>query len=215
MTEVKGKDLMKSGKLITLEGIEGVGKSSNLRFIADYLTQHSKDVFTTREPGGTPLAEDLRKILLSDYQEKTYPETELLILYAARYQHIECVIKPAMEKGKWVVCDRFNDATFAYQGAGRNIDIKKIEALDHWTLNGFSPSLTIILDAPVEVAFARIQKHRELDRFEKEKKDFFERIRQAYLMRASQNPQRYRIVDASQSLSQVQLSLRGILDEIL
>ena len=116
---------MQAGKLITLEGIEGVGKSSNLRFMADYLIQNGIEVTTTREPGGTPLAEDLRKILLTDYQEKIYPETELLILYAARFQHVEGVVKPALAKGQWVICDRFNDATFAYQGAGRMMDIKK------------------------------------------------------------------------------------------
>ncbi len=206
---------MQAGKLITLEGIEGVGKSSNLRFMADYLIQNGIEVTTTREPGGTPLAEDLRKILLTDYQEKIYPETELLILYAARFQHVEGVVKPALAKGQWVICDRFNDATFAYQGAGRMMDIKKIIQLDQWALNGFSPSLTIILDAPVELAFSRIQKHRDLDRFEKEKKEFFERIRQAYLTRASEAPERYKVVDASLPLSQVQVILRGILDEYI
>lgn len=206
---------MQSGKLITLEGIEGVGKSSNLRFIADYLTQKGREVVLTREPGGTPLAEDLRKILLNEYQEKTWPETELLILYAGRFQHVECLIKPAMAQGKWVVCDRFNDATFAYQGAGRGVDKEKIAALDRWVLNGLSPSLTIILDAPVEVAFSRIQKHRDLDRFEKEKVAFFERIREAYLTRASDDPARYRVVDASRTLSEVQTDLQNIIDKFI
>ena len=131
------------------------------------------------------------------------------------FQHVEGVVKPALAKGQWVICDRFNDATFAYQGAGRMMDIKKIIQLDQWALNGFSPSLTIILDAPVELAFSRIQKHRDLDRFEKEKKEFFERIRQAYLTRASEAPERYKVVDASLPLSQVQVILRGILDEYI
>lgn len=206
---------MQPGKLITLEGIEGVGKSSNLRFIAQFLEKNGKDILVTREPGGTPLAEDLRNILLAEYQEKTQPETELLILYAGRFQHVECVIKPAMQEGKWVVCDRFNDATFAYQGAGRKISLEKIHALDKWALGSFAPSLTIILDAPVEVAMKRIQTHRQLDRFEKEQSDFFERIRQAYLARAINHPERYRVVDASQTLSNVQDSISLILNDFI
>lgn len=206
---------MQSGKLITLEGIEGVGKSSNLRFIADYLIEKGFSVCTTREPGGTPLAENLRKILLSEYEEKTQAETELLILYAGRFQHVECMIKPALAQGKWVVCDRFNDATFAYQGAGRGIEREKIEMLDQWALKGFCPALTIILDAPVDIAFSRIQKNRDLDRFEKEKKIFFERIREAYLARAAQVPTRYRVVDASRTLSEVQADLRDLLDKFI
>lgn len=206
---------MQPGKLITLEGIEGVGKSSNLRFIAEYLQSQGKDILVTREPGGTPLAEDLRKILLAEYQEQTQPETELLILYAGRFQHVECVIKPAIKRGQWVVCDRFNDATFAYQGAGRNISLEKIHTLDEWTLGTFAPSLTIILDAPVEVALKRIQANRQLDRFEKERSDFFEKIRQAYLTRAHRHPERYCIVDASQSLPDVQHNISLLLNNFI
>lgn len=206
---------MQPGKLITLEGIEGVGKSSNLRFIAEFLEKKGKDILITREPGGTPLAEDLRKILLTEYQEQTQPETELLILYAGRYQHVECVIKPALNKGRWILCDRFNDATFAYQGAGRNISLEKIHQLDEWTLGTFAPSFTLILDAPVEVALKRIQTNRQLDRFEKEKSEFFERIRQAYLNRARRHPERYHIVDASRTLSEVQVSIGTLLNEFM
>lgn len=206
---------MQLGKLITLEGIEGVGKSSNLRFIATTLENQGIDVLVTREPGGTPLAEDLRKILLADYQEKTYPETELLMLYAGRFQHVESVIKPALAQGRWVLCDRFNDATFAYQGAGRQISLEKIHQLDEWTLGDFAPALTIILDAPVEVALKRIQTHRQLDRFEKEKSEFFDRIRQAYLARAKRHPERYQIVDASRDLEAVQQSIRELLSQFI
>lgn len=206
---------MQPGKLITLEGIEGVGKSSNLRFMADYLTEKGLFVCTTREPGGTPLAEDLRKILLYEYEEKTQAQTELLILYAGRIQHLECIIKPALVQGKWVICDRFNDATFAYQGAGRGINEEEIEKLDQWALKGFCPSLTIILDAPVEIAFSRIQQNRDLDRFEREKRVFFERIREAYLTRAAQVPARYHVVDASRTLSEVQKDLRDLLDKFI
>lgn len=206
---------MQAGKLITLEGIEGVGKSSNLRYISQCLEEMGKSILVTREPGGTPLAEDLRKILLAEYQEQTQPETELLILYAGRFQHVECVIKPALEEGKWVICDRFNDATFAYQGSGRQISIEKIKQLDAWTLEGFHPDLTIILDAPVEVALSRIRTHRQLDRFEKEKSDFFERIRQGYLVRAKQTPQQYCVVDASAPLVNVQSNLRKLLSDFV
>jgi dTMP kinase len=206
---------VQQGKLITLEGIEGVGKSSNLRFIATTLENQGIDVLVTREPGGTPLAEDLRKILLADYQEKTYPETELLMLYAGRFQHVESVIKPALAQGRWVLCDRFNDATFAYQGAGRQISLEKIHQLDEWTLGDFAPTLTIILDAPVEVALKRIHTHRQLDRFEKEKSEFFDRIRQAYLARAKRHPERYQIVDASRDLEAVQQSIRELLSQFI
>lgn len=206
---------MQLGKLITLEGIEGVGKSSNLRFIATMLENQGIDILVTREPGGTPLAEDLRKILLADYQEKTYPETELLMLYAGRFQHVESLIKPALAQGRWVLCDRFNDATFAYQGAGRQLSLEKIHQLDEWTLGDFAPALTIILDAPVEVALKRIQRDRQLDRFEKEKCEFFERIRQAYLARAKRHPERYQVVDASCDLDVVQYSITEILKKFI
>lgn len=206
---------MRVGKLITLEGIEGVGKSSNLQYISQCLEEMGKNILVTREPGGTPLAEDLRQILLAKYQEPTQPETELLILYAGRFQHVEGVIKPALNEGRWVVCDRFNDATFAYQGAGRQILMEKIKQLDAWTLGNFHPDLTIILDAPVEVALGRIQTYRQLDRFEEEKTDFFERIRQGYLTRAEQNPQQYVVVDASKPLNEVQGNLKKLLSDFV
>lgn len=202
---------MQVGKFITLEGIEGVGKSTQLKWIAECIEKEGQSILLTREPGGTPIAEDLRKILLSEYQETTYPETELLILYAGRFQHVECVIKPALKQNKWVVCDRFNDATFAYQGMGRHVPMKKIEALDSWTLGDFRPDLTIILDAPVEVALKRIQSNRQLDRFEKENTDFFERIRQGYLERAKADPKRYEVLDASLPLATVQVNLKNLI----
>src|SRR5438132_683191 len=159
---------MNKGKFITLEGIEGVGKSSNIQFIADFIKNMGKAVVVTREPGGTPIAEEIRKILLTEYPEKTLVPTELLLLYAGRLQHVEHVIKPALAKGAVVVCDRFSDATYAYQGAGRGMPLEKIEALHQWALGDFFPDLTIVLDAPVEVAMPRIKPHRILDRFEKE-----------------------------------------------
>ncbi|MFI4937918.1 MAG: dTMP kinase [Candidatus Berkiellales bacterium] len=204
----------KKGKLITIEGIEGVGKSTNVKFIAECLKKKGFEVVITREPGGTPLAEDVRKILLTEYREPTLVETELLLLYAGRMQHIAAVIQPALDQGKWVVCDRFNDATFAYQGAGRGYLMSKIESLDTWALGDFAPDYTIILDAPVEVAFERIAPHRTLDRFEKEQKAFFERIRQAYLARAALNPTRYQVIDATQTLTAVQQELQQFFEAL-
>ena len=200
--------------LITIEGIEGVGKSSNIQYIAKCFQKSGHEVVLTREPGGTPIAEDIRQILLKSYDEKTLPETELLLLYAGRLQHVAHVIKPALEAGKWVICDRFNDATYAYQGAGRGIAKHKIDILNDWALEGFAPDCTIILDAPVEVAMGRIMHERSLDRFEKEKALFFEKIRQAYLERAKLNPERYYIVDAQKPLVEVQQALDGIIQII-
>jgi len=199
-------------KFITVEGIEGVGKSSNIQFIAECLEKKGCQVVLTREPGGTPLGERVRDILLTEFKEKTLPETELLLLYAARFQHIEHVIKPALREGKWVICDRFTDATYAYQGAGRGVDLNTIDRLNEWTLGNFRPDFTLILDAPVDVALGRIQHNRVLDRFEKEKATFFEKIRQFYLSRAAQNPAQYVVVDASKELSEVKERLSGIIE---
>lgn len=198
-------------KFITVEGIEGVGKSSNIQFIAECLDKQGIEVVLTREPGGTPLGERVRDILLTEFAEKTLPQTELLLLYAARLQHVEHVIKPALAAGKWVICDRFADATYAYQGAGRGVDFKVIDRLNDWTLNGFGPDYTLILDAPVDVALGRIQHNRVLDRFEKEKAAFFEKIRQFYLQRALQKPAQYVVVDASQTLEEVRAHLADII----
>jgi dTMP kinase len=202
------------GIFITIEGIEGVGKSSNVNFIANLIQNAGHQVIVTREPGGTPIAEAIRGIVLSEFDEVTLGETELLLLYAGRLQHVEHVIKPALNQGKWVVCDRFIDATYAYQGAGRGIPIEKIDELNRWTLGEFHPDLTIILDAPVETAFERIHKHRDLDRIEKEKKSFFEKIRQQYLTMAKQS-MRYHVVDASRSLVEVQNTIQKLLQEKL
>lgn len=199
------------GKFLTLEGIEGVGKSSNLKFIAEFLQQAGIDVLTTREPGGTTVAEKLRQILLAEQPEPILPLTELLLLYAGRLQHVEHLIKPALAENKWVVCDRFVDATYAYQGAGRGINIEKIKALHALVLGDFFPDCTLILDAPVEVALARIQQERKLDRFEKEKAEFFAKIRAQYLTMAQQFPERYRVIDATRPLSEVQAELGEIL----
>lgn len=202
------------GKLISLEGIEGVGKSSNVNFVAECLRKRGKTVLVTREPGGTPMAEDIRKILLADYAEKTLPKTELLLLYAGRLQHVSQVIEPALAEGKWVVCDRFFDATYAYQGGGRGIDEMDIQRLNEWTLGGFEPDCTLLLDAPVDVAFQRIRQHRTLDRFEKEQQAFFQRIRDCYLRLAEQKA-RFHVIDATQNLPQVQAQVKTVIDQVL
>lgn len=201
---------MNDARFITIEGIEGVGKSTNVQWVASLIHELGKEVLITREPGGTALAEDLRNVLLHDYPEKMEAKTELLLLYAGRVQHVERVIKPALQSGKWVVCDRFIDATFAYQGAGRQFPIEKVERLNQWALGTFTPDYTIILDAPVELALSRIKGEKVLDRFEQEAVAFFERVRHAYLTRATQSPDTYALVDASLPLEQVQANLQKI-----
>ena len=202
---------MTPGKLITLEGIEGVGKSSNVKFIAQTLERLGKSVMVSREPGGTPLAEDIRQLLLKEYAEPTLAKTELLLLYAGRLQHVEQKIKPALKEGQWVVCDRFFDATFAYQGGGRGIHASDIQMIHEWTLGDFAPDVTILLDAPVEITFERIKNHRTLDRFEKEQMNFFQNIRQCYLDLAQQQSQRFHVIDATAALTQVQQHIEQIL----
>jgi dTMP kinase len=204
-----------NGKFITIEGIEGVGKSSNIKFIANMLQSAGKSVVLTREPGGTPIAEAIRQVLLHEYVESTLPQTELLLLYAGRLQHVEHVIKPALAQGKWVVSDRFVDATYAYQGAGRGVPIEKIDTLNSWVLGEFVPDCTIVLDATVEVAFSRISSERTLDRFEKEQKTFFEKIRAQYLSMAKKNPHRYHVIDASKPLEAVQQALQEVMSRFL
>jgi dTMP kinase len=208
------------GKFITLEGIEGMGKSTQLNLISAYLKQKNIEVIITREPGGTPVAESLRKILLTDSIEPIAPKTELLIFYAARLQHFETKIKPALEKGTWVISDRFYDATFAYQGGGRELGFDMILPLHQWVLGSFSPDLTFLFDGSAELSMARIQARNQeqdikKDRIEKEKNAFFERTRQAYLMLASQEPKRFCIVDAGQSIPDTEKKIITRIEERL
>lgn len=199
---------------ITIEGIEGVGKSSAAKVISSYLEQKKIPHFMTREPGGTPIAEGIRQLLLNVYPEKMHPDTELLLLFGSRAQHIAEVIKPSLSAGKWVICDRFTDASYAYQGGGRLVDVQRIAILEQWVQGSLQPNLTFLLDAPVEVALKRIQK-RAKDRIEQETFEFFERVRQAYLMRAKQYPNRYRCIDASSSIDDVKTQLETILDQFI
>lgn len=203
------------GQFITVEGVEGVGKTTNIQFIAEQLTTAGADIVLTREPGGTPLAESIRDVLLQTREEPVAENTELLLMFAARAQHIVQVIEPALARGQWVICDRFTDATFAYQGAGRGVAMSKIADLEQWVQGALRPDYTLLLDAPVDVGLARAKKRAALDRFEQEKKQFFLRVRQGYLDLAQANQQRYRIIDASQSLDDVQTQLKRVLTEMI
>lgn len=191
------------GILITLEGIEGVGKTTQLRFLAETLHQMDVPLLVTREPGGTPLADDIRHFLLSEHNETVEAETEALLMFAARAQHVSRVIRPALESGKLVLCDRFTDASYAYQGAGRGIPVEKIAILEKWVLNGLKPDVTLLLDAPVELSLTRIKERSKQDRFETETKKFFEEARQTYLDRAAAEPERFRILDATHDINKL------------
>ncbi|MCX7086566.1 MAG: dTMP kinase [Methylococcales bacterium] len=195
---------MIKGKFITLEGGEGVGKSTNIDFIRAYLEAHHIPLVMTREPGGTPLAEKIRGLLLASQTENISEQTELLLMFAARSQHINQVILPALSAGKWVLCDRFTDATYAYQGGGRRMDIKTIEWLERIVQGNLKPDLTLLLDAPVNIGMQRAEQRGTLDRFEQEKLHFFEDVRRAYLLQANLNPERIKVINANQSLANVQ-----------
>ncbi|WP_442496645.1 dTMP kinase [Methylobacter sp. sgz302048] len=206
---------MTRGKFITLEGGEGVGKTTNLSFISSYLQNHGIDVIVTREPGGTRLAEKIRELLLDSNNESISESAELLLMFAARAQHIKHVIEPALSQGKWVLCDRFTDATYAYQGGGRNMNINTIEWLENLVQDTLRPDLTLLLDAPVEVGIERAKDRGQLDRFESEKIDFFERVRQAYLRQAELYPERIKLIKADQPLSDVQNKLIDMLRPLI
>lgn len=199
------------GRFVTLEGGEGVGKSTNLAFVAERLRAAGHEVVTTREPGGTPLAEAIRGLLLEVRDEPMHALTELLLVFAARAQHLDRVVRPALARGAWVVCDRFTDATYAYQGGGRGVDRAAIGALEALVQQGLQPDLTVYLDMRPQAAVARLE-GRDKDRIEHEQQAFFERVRAAYLERARQNPERFRVIDAAQPLHRVQDDLAAVLD---
>ncbi|MCX7121038.1 MAG: dTMP kinase [Gammaproteobacteria bacterium] len=205
---------MKTNFFITLEGVEGVGKSTALNYIKNYLTEKNIDFTITREPGGTDVAESLRKILLHHEQEAILPITELLLLFAGRAQHIAHVIQPALDNNKWVISDRFTDASFAYQGGGRQMSMTQLKTLSEWVQGDLQPDLTLLFDAPVEVGLSRMTARGEKDRIEKEKTDFFERVRATYLERAKQFPARFVIIDATQSLESVQQQIKTALEKL-
>ena len=196
---------------VTLEGIEGVGKSTNLVFIRDWLLQHGHDVVQTREPGGTPLAEQIRELLLAPRDEAVDSDAELLLVFAARAQHLANVINPALATGRTVLSDRFVDASFAYQGGGRQLPVTRIAALEQWLLQGFKPTLTLLLDLHPDLALARARQRGEADRFEREQLPFFIRVRDVYMQRAAAEPDRFAVIDAGQSLADVQRDIATVL----
>ncbi|MBM4222053.1 MAG: dTMP kinase [Gammaproteobacteria bacterium] len=205
---------LRTGRLITVEGIEGVGKSTNLAFVAGELQRAGHEVLLTREPGGTPLGERIRELLLHPDGE-IVPMAELLLIFAARAAHIEKVILPALRSGRWVVCDRFTDASHAYQGGGRGIPAATIESLDQLVTGGLRPDLSLLLDVPLEVSAERQSSRGDRDRFEREANPFFSRVRARYLELAKAQPQRIRVIDAAQPLPEVQAGIRRALKDML
>lgn len=206
---------MQRGKFLTIEGTEGVGKSTNLAYVRDWLAARGIEVVVTREPGGTPLAEQIRHLLLSKRDESVDETAELLLVFAARAQHLAQVIKPALARGAWVLSDRFTDATYAYQGGGRGLSKATIEQLEQLVQGDLRPDLTLILDIDVQLGLDRARQRGELDRFESETIVFFERVRAAYRQRALAAPTRYALVDAGQTLSEVQADINKVLSALL
>ena len=202
---------MSRGKFITFEGIDGAGKSSHIAGVTDFLRARGLTVVSTREPGGTPLGEKLRELLL---HEAMHLETEAMLMFAARREHLAQVIEPALARGDWVVCDRFSDATYAYQGGGRGLDKNKFAQLEQWVHGHLQPDLTLLFDLPFAVASQRIAAQvRDLDRFEQERADFHERVRLAYLERAAAAPQRIQVINADQTLDSIKKLIEQTLVE--
>jgi len=203
------------GLFITLEGGEGAGKSTNLDYLCKHLEQNGIPLLITREPGGTELGEKIRQLLLDPGNGEMSADTELLLMFAARAQHLHQAILPALERGTWVVCDRFTDATYAYQGGGRGIEKERIRLLESWVQQGFQPDMTILFDLPTNIGLERAAKRGDLDRFEQEQGAFFENVREAYLERAAFDPQRFRVINAGLALGEVQQQLDHVVDELL
>lgn len=203
------------GRFITLEGGEGAGKSTNLHYLRDRLQTAGQVVTVTREPGGTPLGESIRDLLLDSGHSAMHADTELLLMFAAREQHLRERILPALTRGEWVLCDRFTDATYAYQGGGRGLDRQRIAQLESWVQADFQPYRTLLFDLPVDIGMERAGQRGVLDRFEQEQAAFFERVRATYLARAREFPERFRVIDASRDLDEVQDQLDSLIDELL
>lgn len=212
MSSMQSSFQSQPGRFITVEGIDGAGKSSHIEWLRDYLTQHGHAVVVTREPGGTPLGESLRNILL---HEPMSPETEMMLIFAARAEHLNSVIRPALAQGAWVISDRFSDATFAYQVGGRGVPEAKFSALESWVQAGLQPDRTILFDVSVATAQARLQDTRILDRFEREASDFHQRVRDAYHGRAAQFPARIRLVASDVPMPEVRAQILGALSDLL
>lgn len=200
---------------ITVEGIEGAGKTTAMISLSDWLQQANVPYLVTREPGGTPIANSIRNLLLTQHDEAMCPETELLLMFAARAQNLTTNIRPALAAGKWVICDRFTDASYAYQGGGRGIPIEKIATLEQWVHADLQPDMVILLDVPVEIGLKRIASRQAKDRIEHEQIEFFERVRATYFRRAMRYPERYRVIDASGDLASVTKQLHAIMKPLL
>ncbi|MBA5248171.1 Thymidylate kinase [hydrothermal vent metagenome] len=204
---------MQKGKFITIDGIEGAGKSTQINFICDYLKDQNINVVLTREPGGTEIGEKIRELLLST-DSKMHSDTELLLMFAARNEHIYSKILPTLKQGDWVLSDRFTDASYAYQGGGRGLDIKRIAQLEQWVLQDFTPDMTLLLDLPVNIGMQRVASRGTKDRIEQEDFDFFNRVRQAYIARSEQYPERIKLIDAANSTDDISSQIQTILNTL-
>ena len=205
---------MQRGKFITIDGVEGAGKSTQITFICDYLKAKGVNVILTREPGGTDVGEKIRTLLLSNSTGKMHADTELMLMFAARNEHIQNKIMPALTQGDWVLSDRFTDASYAYQGGGRGLDVERIAQLEQWVLQDFTPDMTLLLDVPVEIGMSRVESRGKKDRIELEATDFFNRVRQAYIDRSEQFPDRIKLIDSSQTVEHTKQQIKVILDSL-
>lgn len=206
---------MANGRFITLEGGEGAGKSTQVETVCDFLATHNIDFIRTREPGGTPASEAIREVLLAPKFKGLSVDTELLLMFAARAEHLHQLIRPALQQGRWVVCDRFTDASYAYQGGGRGIPNQRIAVLEEWVQQGLQPDLTLLLDCEPKIGMARITGRGVKDRFEVEAQVFFEKVRHAYLDRAKVEPERFRLIDADQDSATVATQIEQVLAEFI
>ena len=205
---------MERGKFITIDGVEGAGKSTQITFICDYLKAKGVNVILTREPGGTGVGEKIRTLLLRNSTGKMHADTELMLMFAARNEHIQNKIMPTLGRGDWVLSDRFTDASYAYQGGGRGLDVERIAQLEQWVLQDFIPDMTLLLDVPVEVGMSRVESRGKKDRIELEATDFFNRVRQAYIDRSEQFPDRIKLIDSSQTVEHTKQQIKVILDSL-
>ncbi|BAS67353.1 dTMP kinase [Bathymodiolus septemdierum thioautotrophic gill symbiont] len=204
---------MQKGKFITIDGVEGAGKSTQINFIFDYLNNKGINVILTREPGGSDIGEKIRALLLSA-DSNMHSDTELLLMFAARNEHIHTKILPTLAQGDWVLSDRFTDASYAYQGGGRGLDITRIAQLEDWVLQGFKPDMTLLLDVPVDIGMKRVASRGAKDRIEQEDLSFFKRVRDAYISRSEQYPKRIKLIDASQSAEHTSAQIQTILSTL-
>jgi dTMP kinase len=205
---------MQKGKFITIDGVEGAGKSTQITFIYEYLQSKGVNVVLTREPGGTDLGEKIRELLLNTKTKSMHGDSELLLMFSARNEHIHNKIIPALNNGDWVLSDRFTDASYAYQGGGRGLDIKRIEQLEKWVLQDLTPDMTLLLDIPVAQGMERIKSRGKKDRIELEEIDFFERVRQAYIARSKKYPERIKLIDSSKTKEHTSMQIAQILADL-